>query len=496
MRGYLQKGSTCVAKVILDESRQGDEPQWKATKAWNLDDWRGEQLASRAVQANADSTRASELQEKLAKVAAIATQDALYSGPGLYRRMEDISTTVLEPSQGIVDTSHAATVQQPPPPPPGIAAVPAEKDEYFHTEEAELFQLKVPKHFGPKRTSLGKGTVKITRQDSRLIFEAGAIPAGFFEPAVAPRVIADHVLGDVTFSKISSVIQKFTCQNGDEFSLKFANSKKALGFDMARGLTEVFAKTFKPTVYATPSGLPPEVQATLDRWAAKEAAAAAAAEPIEVCSIDVVETPAKPKAIEPGTTPEKVSCPTFKLQADDSDDDEDEDDGFFLKPREVEVNLLSSAGKAHARTLKLDDRAMKELEVPELPEEIGDSVVQRASGSRVRDPSKYSTSLARKEVRNLEKQQVQPWGGSAADAGGHDDHDAGGHDDPADGGHDDHDAGGHDDHDAGGHDDHADGGHDDPAGGHAGGRDDHDADDDDQGYSKEEWDDWYASGGK
>ena len=71
------------------------------------------------------------------------------------------------------------------------------------------------------------------------------------------------------------------------------------------------------------------------------------------------------------------------------------------------LNLLSTAGRDMCQELKIDEGAVTELEDARVPTEITEGILTRASGPRVKNPSRYAGAAAAKAAKEDDKAKEQ-----------------------------------------------------------------------------------------
>ena len=69
------------------------------------------------------------------------------------------------------------------------------------------------------------------------------------------------------------------------------------------------------------------------------------------------------------------------------------------------MKALSATGRKGAKEAELDDQAIQALENPGLQEEIADGIVARAKGPRVKYPSRYATTAARRAAKQGQERE-------------------------------------------------------------------------------------------
>lgn len=120
----LMVNERAVVRVMRDHSKPGNKI--KATEAWSIQAWRGEQAVQRAMKAAERSKKAAELGAKFASESARATEEALFAPPGLMRRLsesrEDSQAVPLTPVTQSTTASSMPVASQPTPRVPALVA--------------------------------------------------------------------------------------------------------------------------------------------------------------------------------------------------------------------------------------------------------------------------------------------------------------------------------------------------------------------------------------
>jgi hypothetical protein len=134
-----------------------------------------------------------------------------------------------------------------------------------------------------------------------------------------------------------------------------------------------------------------------------------------------VETPAKRNAACLEVTPEKVPCPTFRIDEDDDDDEEKNKDGDDCVPHEaVKIDVVSKAvGKRLGVFVKnngVDEKA--KAVIINAGDTVAVKLMDKGLSSRVRNPSAYLAKAARNEAAAAatEEEAKRRWGGEGTEA--------------------------------------------------------------------------------